>query len=64
MEKENELKYIVDDNIDLTREIIQTFVKNDFNVLEISKITNNDRYYDTNDLSLIKKYQKVHLKVL
>lgn len=53
MNKELELKYLVEDNFDVL-EVLKTLTKENFIIMNYEKIVNVDKYFDTRDKELLK----------
>ena len=63
--EEFELKYIMDKNKKIGEDIIlQTLLENGFKSIKEKKKENDDEYYDTRDLSLIKKGGSLRIRKL
>lgn len=63
--EEFELKYIIDKNKKIGEdEILQTLVKNGFEAVKEKQKENDDEYYDTRDLSLIKRGGSLRIRKL
>lgn len=53
MNKELELKYLVEDNFDVL-EVLRTLTKDNFIIMNYKNIVNVDKYFDTRDKELLK----------
>ena len=63
--EEFELKYIIDKNQDISSEkILDILSKNGFEIINTKEKENDDRYYDTKDLSLLESGGSLRIRTL
>lgn len=61
MNKELELKYLVDDNFDVL-EVLKALTKDNFIIMNYEKIVNVDKYFDTRDKILLKMESELRIR--